>query len=158
MTTQLSRWFALYSDNHQNPVNKMIHNICVPLIFFSALGMLSLVRIPVDAKIIPAFYIGLHWIAVVASILFYLRHSFCISCGAAVFSLLCTILIDSIKIQTVLQPLHIYIIVFAVAWIGQFIGHKIEGRKPSFFTDMIFLLIGPAWIVRNILCKLEFEY
>jgi len=46
-----------------------------------------------------------------------------------------------------LPLLWIAIGVFVVAWIGQFIGHQIEGKKPSFFKDLQFLLIGPAWVV-----------
>ena len=42
-----------------------------------------------------------------------------------------------------------YFVVFVVTWIGQFVGHKIEGKKPSFFEDLQFLLIGPAWVVKN---------
>ena len=44
--------------------------------------------------------------------------------------------------------------IFIVAWIGQFIGHKIEGKKPSFFEDLQFLLIGPAWLLSFIYNKL----
>ena len=48
-------------------------------------------------------------------------------------------------------PLWIFSIgVFVIAWIGQFYGHKIEGKKPSFLKDLQFLLIGPAWVVENI--------
>lgn len=158
MTEKLSNWFALYSDNHQIPVNKKIHYVCVPLIFFSVLGMLSLIKIPVDARIIQPFNIGLHVVFLAAALLFYLRHSFCIFCGTAIFATLCIMLIDVIKIQTAIEAWQIFVSLFALAWLGQFIGHKIEGKKPSFLTDLIFLLIGPAWIVRNIFCKLEFEY
>src|SRR5450830_683990 len=37
--------------------------------------------------------------------------------------------------------------VLVAAWIGQFIGHKIEGKKPSFFEDLRFLLIGPLFVL-----------
>jgi uncharacterized membrane protein YGL010W len=37
-----------------------------------------------------------------------------------------------------------------VAWIGQFIGHKVEGRRPSFFTDLKFLLVGPMWTLHKL--------
>jgi len=104
------------------------------------------------------FNMGLHWLALVAAMVFYLRHSFCIFCGTAVFSLLCIMLIDAVKLKAAIPPWQIYVSLFVFAWLGQFIGHKIEGKRPSFLTDMIFLLIGPAWIVRNIFCKLEFEY
>ena len=38
------------------------------------------------------------------------------------------------------------ITLFVIAWVGQFYGHKIEGKKPSFFDDLQFLLIGPLWV------------
>ena len=50
------------------------------------------------------------------------------------------------------------IILFVIAWIGQFIGHKIEGAKPSFFDDLKFLLIGPAWLIAFIYQKLGIKY
>jgi uncharacterized membrane protein YGL010W len=46
------------------------------------------------------------------------------------------------------------IAVFVIAWIAQFIGHKYEGRKPSFLTDLTYLLIGPAWVVAKVLRKM----
>ena len=39
-------------------------------------------------------------------------------------------------------------VLFVLAWVGQFIGHKIEGKKPSFFEDLQFLLVGPVWLLR----------
>ena len=54
--------------------------------------------------------------------------------------------------------LYLYIGVFVVAWIGQFIGHKIEGQKPSFFQDLQFLLIGPAWLLSFIYKKIGVKY
>ena len=50
------------------------------------------------------------------------------------------------------------IAVFVGAWIGQFIGHKIEGKKPSFFKDVQFLLIGPAWLMAFIYRRAGWEY
>ena len=50
------------------------------------------------------------------------------------------------------------VIIFAVAWVFQFIGHKIEGKKPSFLEDLQFLLIGPAWLMSFIYKKLGIRY
>ncbi|MEO6172893.1 MAG: Mpo1-like protein, partial [Arenimonas sp.] len=44
--------------------------------------------------------------------------------------------------------------VFVVAWIVQFIGHKIEGKRPSFLTDMVYLLVGPMWTLRKLYYRL----
>jgi len=48
--------------------------------------------------------------------------------------------------------------VFVLAWVGQFIGHKIEGRKPSFLTDVAYLLIGPAWLAGKVLRRIGVTY
>ena len=48
--------------------------------------------------------------------------------------------------------------VFVVAWIAQFIGHKFEGRKPSFLTDLVYLLIGPAWVLAKLYRKLGLRW
>jgi uncharacterized membrane protein YGL010W len=47
--------------------------------------------------------------------------------------------------------------VFVAAWIAQFVGHHIEGKRPSFFTDLAYLLIGPAWIVAKVMRRLGFS-
>ena len=48
--------------------------------------------------------------------------------------------------------------VFVVAWIGQFVGHHIEGRRPSFLTDLTYLLIGPIWVLNKLYRKLGWKY
>jgi uncharacterized membrane protein YGL010W len=48
--------------------------------------------------------------------------------------------------------------IFIISWIGQFIGHKIEGKKPSFLDDIKFLLIGPIWLLHFILKKAKIKY
>ena len=50
------------------------------------------------------------------------------------------------------------LILFIVMWILQFAGHKIEGRKPSFFDDIRFLLIGPAWWWTHWFKRLNISY
>ena len=55
------------------------------------------------------------------------------------------------------ELLLLYLLTFIVAWIGQFIGHKIEGKKPAFFKDLQFLLIGPVWLLSFIYNKLNIK-
>lgn len=150
----LDQWFEEYAVSHQNPKNKAIHYICVPAIFFSIVGLLMS---------IPSAFLNnlLHlnqpiienWAVVVLIfvLLFYLRLSVAMAVKIAVFSFLCLILNFYIG-QFV--PLWAFSIgVFVVAWIGQFYGHKIEGKKPSFLKDIQFLMIGPAWVVQNLFSK-----
>jgi uncharacterized membrane protein YGL010W len=39
---------------------------------------------------------------------------------------------------------------FVLGWIGLFVGHLIEGNKPAFFQGLIYFLVGPVWIAKEI--------
>ena len=124
------QWFDEYGESHRNPVNKLTHWICVPLITFSVLGMLWAIH---------------PWVAMLvvgASLLFYAMLSWQIAAAMLVVSLVMLLILS--MMTYVFWP---SVAIFVLAWIGQFIGHHIEGKKPSFFKDVQFLLIGPAWLL-----------
>jgi uncharacterized membrane protein YGL010W len=56
------------------------------------------------------------------------------------------------------QRFAVSLTVFVLAWIGQFIGHKIEGKKPSFFDDLRYLLIGPLFVLAVLYRRLKIAY
>ncbi|MGB0176451.1 MAG: DUF962 domain-containing protein [Owenweeksia sp.] len=153
-------WFSEYGVSHQNNTNKLIHWVCVPLIFFSILGLLA--AIPADGlkalfplEIQPYIHFGT--VLIILALIFYIRLSPLMSIGLFLFSLLC--LQGIVWIQSSNLPLWaVCIFIFVTAWIGQFIGHKIEGKKPSFIKDLQFLLIGPAWLMGFIYRKLNIPY
>ena len=173
----IHNWFDEYGESHQNKTNKMIHWICIPLIFWSIIALLSL---------IPHTYLDIfdntvlnaltHWGTVVIffGLIFYLRLSFKIFIGMLIFSILVLLdiylwvyLFDLNKFWGLLNGLNISnndlllytgVVLFIIAWILQFIGHKIEEKKPSFFKDIQFLLIGPAWLLGFIYKKLKINY
>jgi len=121
-----------YSDSHRNPTNELIHFVCVPVIVFTLLGILW------------SIHAALAVAAVVAALVYYFRLSPPFAFGMVLMSAVMLALLALMPAGTVL-PLSIAI--FVVAWIGQFIGHKIEGKKPSFFDDLRFLLIGPLFVL-----------
>jgi uncharacterized membrane protein YGL010W len=130
----LEQWLSEYAVSHQNLVNKKIHWLCVPTIFVSLLGMGMSLSV---------------WFTLVLSalvLLFYMQLSTPLFLAMSMFILIC------LSVMT-LFPLGFKICaaIFIVAWIGQFIGHKIEGKKPSFFEDLQFLLIGPAWVANSLM-------
>ncbi|AOW10493.1 Mpo1 family 2-hydroxy fatty acid dioxygenase [Flavobacterium gilvum] len=150
----LNQWFDEYAVSHQNPQNKAIHYICVPAIFFSIVGLLMSIPsgflnnlLGFNQPIIE------NWAAVILIfvLLFYLRLSVAMAAKITVFSILC--LTINYYIGQLLTLWFFSLSVFVIAWIGQFYGHKIEGKKPSFLKDIQFLLIGPAWVVHNIFSK-----
>ena len=150
MNRDIHQWISDYGVSHQNPMNKKIHWICVPLIMFTLLGLLSLVKI---------YNINLTHLIIIFALFFYLRLSISISIGMFIISSIQLGII--FYMETLFLDLHllyIYLLIFIIAWVGQFIGHKIEGQKPSFFEDIQFLLIGPAWIISFIYKKMGIKY
>lgn len=156
----IDSWFSDYGESHQNASNKLIHWFCVPVIFFSILALLS--AIPADFLQAPfpdVYHPYLHWgtLLVAVALLFYLRLSLTMALGVLAFSLLC--LEGIVLLEQAPWPVwKVALLLFVVAWIGQFIGHNIEGKKPSFFKDLQFLLIGPAWLLGFIYRKLGIPY
>lgn len=146
----LSQWFEEYAVSHQNETNKAIHYICVPAIFFSIVGLFLSIP-PVFLTEIPGDYVLLeNWatVALVLVLIFYFRLSFSMGFKMLIFSVFC--LLGNYWISTIAPLWLVSLIIFAVAWVGQFYGHKIEGKKPSFLKDVQFLLIGPAWVLENL--------
>ena len=144
-------WLNKYAESHQNSTNKLIHWFCVPLITFTLLGILSFVKFS-----IVNYNINLSIFLFIFAILFYLRLSISLTLGMSIFAGILILIINKLSlIFTTKELLIFYISVFIISWIGQFIGHKIEGKKPSFFEDLKFLLIGPAWLLSFIYKKLN---
>lgn len=149
----IDRLLSEYGESHQNPTNKIVHWICVPIIFWSITAMLWSVKIPVE---IPGLGIQLNAaiVALVLVLLYYFTLSVLLATGMLLFSFGCLALSYTLE-QKVDFPLWgIAIIAFVLAWIGQFWGHSVEGKKPSFLKDLQFLLVGPAWLMHFIFKKL----
>lgn len=148
-------WFDSYSSDHQNPTNRLIHWICVPAILWAAIAFLWL--IPVPASIGRAgFWCGLAMVAVLA---FYWRLSRPLGFAMIVLFVLLALLTETLYRSLGASDLMwLAIAVFVAAWVGQFIGHVIEGRRPSFFTDLQYLLIGPAWLMGKFMRRVGLGY
>ncbi len=156
----LDTWFREYGVSHQHPVNKRVHWVCVPLIFFSIIGLFASIPLGSLPLLFPPAlqpYIHLGTLLIISGLVFYLRLSIPMALGILLFSLLCLYLVLLIN-QSPFVLWQVSLLIFAAAWIGQFIGHKIEGAKPSFLEDLQFLLIGPAWLMGFIYRKLGIGY
>ena len=149
-------WFEEYGESHRNPTNKLIHWLCVPAIVFSLVGLLwSLPRPEVFADVSPMLNWGTVFIAF--AMLYYVLLSWQLALGMVLVSAL--VILGNHELAQLEMPLwQIALAIFVIAWIGQFIGHRIEGRKPSFFKDIQFLLIGPVWLLGFVYRKLGWKY
>ena len=155
---KIDQLFAEYGESHQNHTNKLIHWICVPFIFWSILGLISL--IPTPHFCFP--YFGCISIASLIAIalvtIFYFTLSWRIGLMMLFIMLLMEHLVYFINVQFEQKSWIVFLGIFILSWIGQFYGHKIEGKKPSFLKDLQFLLIGPIWLLHFILKKLKLKY
>ena len=146
-------WFDAYAVHHQNPTNKAIHWICVPAIFFSVAVLLAAIPFPLP------LHPQIHWatVAFLFVMLFYIRLSIPLAIGIGGFCVMCLGGITFLLHHN--QTLWIWgLAIFTIAWVGQFIGHHIEGQKPSFLDDIQFLLIGPAWLLGLLYQKINIKY
>lgn len=148
-----------YGESHQHSTNKAIHWICVPLIFFSIVGLVaSIPPGPLQHIMQGSPYANWATVLLVLAIVYYVSLSIPLSVGMMLFSVLCLMLVNVI-VQVNLAPLWLVcIVIFVVAWIGQFYGHKVEGKKPSFLKDIQFLMIGPAWLMHFLYKKIGIPY
>ena len=133
----LTRLLESYEKNHQNPINEAIHIIAIPLIMFSILGMTA------------AFDIFLEYILVGIVIFYYLK----LSKIAALLMLVWLLIYLGLVILLKLYIIEISILLFAFGWILQFLGHFIEGKRPSFFEDLRYFLIGPLFVAQKVMSK-----
>lgn len=147
----LDQWLSEYAVSHKNPTNKMIHRVCVPLIMLSLLGMVALIPVP---EFMERVSFNFAHIIVILSLIFYATLSL------PLMALMVAVVVPMLAlIQFAGQGLGakssliLWVVVFVLSWIGQFVGHKIEGKKPSFFQDLAFLLIGPLWVVAPLFPK-----
>ena len=133
----LTRLLESYEKNHQNPINEAIHMIAIPLIMFSILGVTA------------AFDIFLEYILVGIVFFYYLK----LSKIAALLMLVW--LMIYLGLVVLLKPyiIEISVLLFAFGWILQFLGHLIEGKRPSFFEDLRYFLIGPLFVVQKVISK-----
>lgn len=152
-----------YGSSHQNKTNKLIHWICVPLIFLSVVGFIwSIPSLFLEEILTPGTgsnpFANWATVLLVVVIAYYITLSVSLAIGMAVFSTLCLFIVRQVEALNVAPVWLVFLVVFVLAWIGQFYGHKLEGKKPSFLKDLQFLLIGPAWLLHFIYKKLDIPY
>lgn len=145
------QWFDDYAVSHQNETNQLIHYICVPLIFFSVIGLFMSIPTGFLENTFGLYNPLLeNWAVVfgILSLVFYIRLGFWYFAQMLFFLLIS--IIGNYWLGNNTNLLYASITIFVVAWIGQFYGHKVEGKKPSFIKDLQFLLIGPLWVLQKL--------
>lgn len=132
-----------YAESHRNPINEWIHFVCVPVIMWTVLGLIWALH-PVLALLAALLALG-----------YYCSLSIPFALG---MSLMAAAMLGLLYLLPAAMLMPSALGLFIVAWIFQFIGHKIEGKKPSFFDDLRFLLIGPLFVLGFLYRRLNIAY
>lgn len=131
-----------YGESHTNSTNELIHFWAIPLIMLSVCGLLYAIS--------PwALYVFF-----AASFVYYARLSVVFFITMLVWSAIMLWIIQGLGDRLLTTS----IAVFIVAWIFQFIGHKIEGKKPSFFEDIQYLWVGPLFVLSKLFAKVGIKW
>jgi len=149
--TKIQQLLSAYGESHTNTTNKAIHWICVPTIFLSIVGFLYGVEIPYQ---IAGIQLNLAMVVMLLLVFYYFVLSKTLWIGMLFFGIFCLWFCYFFQNNGWMTLLKFCLILFALSWIAQFYGHKIEGKKPSFLKDIQFLLIGPAWLMSFIYKKI----
>ena len=152
----VEQWFGEYGESHSNPRNELLHIICVPAIVLTVIGFIWSISVPAAFSEISPW---LNWatIVIALAIAYYFTLSMSLGIGAAISLVILAFLVRFL--DTLPWPLWLTsLVIFVVAWIGQFVGHAIEGKRPSFFKDLQFLLIGPLWLLGHLYRRLGIAY
>lgn len=141
-TRKVDQLLAHYGESHRNPRNEVIHFVAIPLIMLSLIGLLFAIH---------------PWVAygfVAASMVYYARLSLAFLLAMAVLSGIGLLLVHAMGDRV----LPISAAIFVAAWIAQFVGHKIEGKKPSFFEDLQYLWVGPLFVLSHLFSRLGLRW
>jgi uncharacterized membrane protein YGL010W len=158
-TSELHEWLDAYSSSHQNPTNIIIHKVCVPIIVLTFFGFLWSIPIPksIRANFGSLSYSFMPVLLIGPAFAFYLRLSTTMAAAMFVFTLAAFALLGIMQ-QKKIRIFRLSLVVFILAWIGQFIGHGIEGKSPSFTEDLQYLAVGPLWTMASVFRALGIEY
>ncbi len=143
-----------YGESHQNKTNILIHGIAVPSIYFVTFALVWSVPFP---QLIESVHITWAHIAAVPVLFYYFKLSNPIGVAMSLLTVLVFIGI-SILVSLNISVWKFSLVLFIIMWIFQFVGHHIEGKKPSFLKDIQFLLVGPAWWWVHWLKRLNIQY
>jgi uncharacterized membrane protein YGL010W len=152
----IEQWLDEYAVSHQNPINKKIHFFAVPLIYLTVFGLLW--QIPMPLAGFAEQQINWPLLLCVPVLGFYFSLSFAVGVGMTIFSAAIVLFLRWFESAVMVDVWLASLVLFVLMWILQFVGHHIEGKKPSFFKDVQFLLIGPAWILVFVLRRLRIRY
>ncbi|NVO07892.1 MAG: DUF962 domain-containing protein [Rhodoferax sp.] len=141
---RVDRLLAHYAASHRHPTNERIHCIAIPCIMLSLIGLLYAASPPAALLFLAA------------SLVYYWRLSAVFLLSMMVVTLCMLVIVAALHAKGILLPTSLAL--FVVAWVFQFVGHRIEGKKPSFFEDVQYLWVGPLFVLSLLFNKVGLRW
>ncbi len=139
---KVDQLIAHYGSSHTHPTNELIHYVAIPLIMLSIAGLIF------------ALHPWVMYVFIAASMVYYARLSGIFFVSMVIWSAGIVALVYAMGSQVLIAS----VVIFVFAWTIQFIGHKIEGKKPSFLEDLQYLWIGPLFVLSKLFAKLGIKW
>lgn len=141
-SSRLQNWIDWYAQDHRNPVNHAIHGVCIPLIVFSALGLLNWIPLHLALR---NQALGLGTLGMALLVAFFAWHDLRLALLALPFALL-------MAFAARFVPNGWHVAIFATAWIAQFLGHGLwEKNRPSLMSNLMSLFVAPAFLLDGLM-------
>ena len=132
----LAAYFADYAAYHRTKGNKAFHRLGIPLIVLTVVAMLE--RVPLGARL------DLAMLLILAAGVWYVILDWRLGAIMVVALVVCWFI-------GIVMPLWLSVVLFVLGWIFQFVGHSVyEHRQPAFFRNVTHLLVGPLWILNDV--------
>jgi uncharacterized membrane protein YGL010W len=149
-------WLAAYEAERIHPATKALRWICVPVIVLGFVGLLWSLPVPRAFQQSPAV---LNWgtLFLMAAMVYYFIMS--ISLGIGMLPFVIGVIVGVAWLDSLRTPLWALAgALFSLGWLGQLAGDWIQGRKPAFFKELMFLMIGPIWLLASVYRQLGIRY
>jgi len=137
----------LYAEYHRDRRNIATHLVGVPLIVFAIGVLLSRPGVELGGLVLtPA------WVVFALGAAWYLtRGQFLLGLAVSAVTGALFLAAQPLAGGSTAAWLGWGLGLFVVGWIIQFVGHYYEGRKPAFADDLVGLLVGPMFVVLELL-------
>ncbi len=139
-----------YAAYHRDRRNIATHFVGIPLIVFAAFTLLARVEFAIAGTAFNAAII----VWALSSLWYLTRGNLALGAATAGVNALLTALAMAVAVGSYTSWLAIGVGSFVLGWVIQFIGHYYEGKKPAFVDDLVGLLVGPMFVVGELMFML----
>jgi len=141
MNPKLTALFAEYAQAHAHPTNQLTHKLAIPMIVFHIVAMLDWVTL---------FTLGNGFRLTAGMVLLALTAAWYLKMSVKLGVIILVAASLSFPLGRML-PWWVIVAIAAGGWLIQLAGHVVwEKKSPSFLTNLVHALVGPAFFVAKL--------